>query len=201
MKQVSRVIIFSHILTCSENVKNVGRLEMFTDFGWVKIFKKVEWQCRKQEAASCTRLKNRVRASPLMVNRVTQILRQKLKQKQELAFRSNLEIKEWCKKCVFYQILPKWADGFLISWNPSNLEGVIVERQTMAEQQKCINSCWKGISRKGPSIVNTFIWRQWQCLTLVLVLVLVLVLALNNTNEYFETVGFLAPSQCGALQC
>ena len=81
-----------------------------------------------------------------------------------------------------------------------------MERQTVVEQ-KCINSCWKGSSRKGPSIVSTFIWRQWQCLTLVLVLVLVLdlvlvlALALNNTNEYFETVGFLAPSQCGALQC
>ena len=69
-----------------------------------------------------------------------------------------------------------------------------MERQTVVEQ-KCINSCWKGSSRKGPSIANTFIWRQWQCLTLVLAL------ALNNTNEYFETVGFLAPSQCGALQC
>ena len=57
--------------------KKVGRVKMFKKVGPVKMFKKLG-QCRKQKATSC-KLKNRVRASPLMVNRVTQILEQKLK--------------------------------------------------------------------------------------------------------------------------
>ena len=50
---------------------------MFKSVVQVKMLKDVG-QCRKQKATSC-KLKNRVPASPLMVNRVTQILEQKLK--------------------------------------------------------------------------------------------------------------------------
>ena len=80
----------------SENSKKGGPSEMLKKVG----------QCRKQKATSC-KLKNRVRASPLMANRVTQILRQKLKWKQELTFRSNLEIREGFKKDSRFDLLLK----------------------------------------------------------------------------------------------
>ena len=73
------------------------------------MFKKVG-QCRKQKATSC-KLKNRVRASPLMVNCVTQILQQKLKQKQELTFGSNLKIRNDFKKYQQFGLLPNWRGG------------------------------------------------------------------------------------------
>ena len=76
-------------------LKKVGGVKMLKKVGGVKMPKKVG-ECRKQKATSC-KVKNRVRASPLMVNRVTQILRQKLKWKQELTFRSNPEIREGLK--------------------------------------------------------------------------------------------------------
>ena len=61
----------------SENVQKGGPRKMFKSVVQVKMLKDVG-QCRKQKATSCM-LKNRVPASPLMVNRVTQILEQKLK--------------------------------------------------------------------------------------------------------------------------
>ena len=90
-------------------LKKVGRVKLLKKVGGVKMLKKVG-QCRKQKATSC-KVKNRVRASPLMVNRVTQILRQKLKWKQELTFRSNLEIREGLQKDSRFGLLLDQGGG------------------------------------------------------------------------------------------